>query len=141
MSSDNRDSLVLRSAPMLFADIFLTICPNAQLITLVDSLEKTVSIGIFKHPNPSTNKNIRAILSSCIFFIISSIFKQKRGRAKSLDSALCENEAGALSANSSHRNHIAIVAFSHIKMLAITSKGTFLNTKVWVGYASLVQFA
>ena len=38
-------------------------------------------------------------MSSCIFLIISAIFIWKRGSAKSLDSALYENEASAFSPN------------------------------------------
>ena len=44
-------------------------------------------------------KNIKAILTSCVFFIMSAILKQKWGQAKSLESALCEYKVGALSSN------------------------------------------
>ena len=49
--------------------------------------------------NPCTIKNIKAILSQSVFFIMSTILKWKQGHAQSIDSALFENEAGALSAN------------------------------------------
>ena len=70
-----------------------------QLHHAADSLEKNVSICIFTVPNPPTNKTIRAILSTCIFITISAIFKWKQDSTKSLAPALCENEAGTLSAN------------------------------------------
>ena len=52
----------------------------------------------FNIPNPSTIKNIKKKLS-CVCLSMSSILKWKWGSAKSLDSALLENEAGTLSAN------------------------------------------
>ena len=73
---------------------------NAKSITPADSLEKKLYIFAYLNiQNCPQIKNIRAILFSCIFIIISAIFIWKRGRAKSPDSALYENEAGAFSAN------------------------------------------
>ena len=56
------NSLVLRTAPIFFADTFLTIHLITKLITSADSPDKIESICIFKLPNSSTIKNIFVFL-------------------------------------------------------------------------------
>ena len=94
--SDIGDSLVWRTVPIFFCRWLLNSMPECKTdYTSGFARKKNVSVFIYKRPNQSTNKNIRAILSSYIFIIISAICKWKQGRAKSLDCALCENEVGA----------------------------------------------
>ena len=60
-------------------DSFLTIPPNEKLITPSDSVKKTLHVFPLKRPNTSIIKNVKAILCSCVFIIMSAIWKWKRG--------------------------------------------------------------
>ena len=70
-------NVLLTTVKMVFDDNVLTIHLNKKMITPADLRDKKPeSTCIFKCPHLSTNTNIKAILSCCVFFILSAILKQ-----------------------------------------------------------------